>query len=99
MLNASLPDIAGILRDFGLSQEIGRISELQRYDYEDRNPGAKHVRLIVKAEPVSGPPLVVRNLYQAASGEIGVFDFNRCGDNNLFCDAVMQAVFEARLMD
>lgn len=39
------------------------------------------------------------NLYRAPSGEVGIFDFNRCGDNNLFCDAVMQAVFEARLMD
>lgn len=39
------------------------------------------------------------NLYQTPSGDIGIFDFNRCGDNNLFCDAVMQAVFEARLMD
>ncbi|MCI9444206.1 MAG: phosphotransferase [Oscillospiraceae bacterium] len=39
------------------------------------------------------------NLFQTCSGEIGIFDFNRCGDNNLFCDAVMQAVFEARLMD
>ena len=39
------------------------------------------------------------NLYQTPSGEIGVFDFNRCGDNNLFCDAFMQAVFEARLMN
>lgn len=39
------------------------------------------------------------NLYQVPSGEMGIFDFNRCGDNNLFCDAVMQAVFEARLMD
>lgn len=39
------------------------------------------------------------NLYQACTGEIGIFDFNRCGDNHLFCDAVMQAVFEARLMD
>lgn len=39
------------------------------------------------------------NLYQTSSGEIGIFDFNRCGDNNLFCDAVMQAIFEARLMD
>ncbi|MBP3705345.1 MAG: GNAT family N-acetyltransferase, partial [Clostridia bacterium] len=38
------------------------------------------------------------NLYLADNGEIGVFDFNRCGDNILFCDAVMQAVFEARLM-
>lgn len=39
------------------------------------------------------------NLYQTQTGEIGVFDYNRSGDNNLFCDAVMQAVFEARLMD
>lgn len=39
------------------------------------------------------------NLYRTCSGEIGIFDFNRCGNNILFCDAVMQAVFEARLMD
>lgn len=39
------------------------------------------------------------NLYQACTGEIGIFDFNRCGDNNLFCDVVMQAVFEAKLMN
>ncbi len=39
------------------------------------------------------------NLYQLESGNLGIFDFNRCGDNNLYCDAVMQAVFEARLMD
>lgn len=39
------------------------------------------------------------NLYQTADGEIGVFDFNRCGDNVLYYDAVMQAIFEARLMD
>ncbi len=39
------------------------------------------------------------NLYQTADGEIGLFDFNRSGDNNLYCDAVMQAIFEARLMD
>ena len=39
------------------------------------------------------------NLYQTSSGQIGIFDFNRCGDNNLFCDMVMQAVFESRLMD
>lgn len=38
------------------------------------------------------------NLYHAPSGEIGIFDFNRCGDNVLFCDAAMQAVFESRLM-
>lgn len=39
------------------------------------------------------------NLYQTPQGDIGLYDFNRCGDNNLYCDAVMQAVFEARLMD
>ena len=39
------------------------------------------------------------NLYQTAEGIIGVFDFNRCGDNVLYYDAVMQAIFEARLMD
>lgn len=39
------------------------------------------------------------NLYRTSSGQIGIFDYNRCGDNELFCDAVMQAMFEARLMD
>ena len=39
------------------------------------------------------------NLYQTADGEVGVFDFNRCGDNVLYYDAIMQAIFEARLMD
>lgn len=38
------------------------------------------------------------NLYLASENEIGIFDFNRCGDNVLFCDAAMQSVFEARLM-
>lgn len=39
------------------------------------------------------------NLFLAENGETGLFDFNRCGDNILFCDAVMQGVFESRLMD
>lgn len=39
------------------------------------------------------------NLFISEAGDIGMFDFNRCGDNILFCDAVMQGVFEARLMD
>ena len=39
------------------------------------------------------------NLYRTRDGRIGVFDFNRCGDNQLYFDAVMQAIFEARLMD
>ena len=39
------------------------------------------------------------NMYRTADGRLGVFDFNRSGDNNLYFDAVMQGVFEARLMD
>lgn len=39
------------------------------------------------------------NTYLTAEGEIGVFDFNCCGDNILFCDAVMQGWFEAHLMN
>lgn len=39
------------------------------------------------------------NLFLMESGEVGVFDFNNCGDNTLFGDAIMQAVFVARLMD
>lgn len=39
------------------------------------------------------------NLYRTKDGGIGLFDFNNSGDCNLFCDAFMQAVFEARLMD
>lgn len=39
------------------------------------------------------------NLYLTDGGEVGIFDFNRSGDNIPFCDAVMQAIFEARLMD
>ena len=39
------------------------------------------------------------NCFCTSSGEVGFFDFNNAGDNNLFCDAVMQGVFVARLMD
>ena len=38
------------------------------------------------------------NLY-ITGGRLGVFDFNNSGDNVLFYDAAMQAVFEATLMD
>ena len=38
------------------------------------------------------------NLYRCGDF-LGVFDFNRCGDNNLYCDAVMQSLFVSRLMD
>ena len=39
------------------------------------------------------------NLFITGDGIIGVFDFNRSGDNVLYFDAIMQAIFEARLMD
>lgn len=59
------------------------------------------VRRALEAEPryaVQGD-ISDCNLYDAKNGELGVFDFNRSGDNALFADAAMQAVFEARLMD
>lgn len=39
------------------------------------------------------------NLFLTPDGRVGMFDFNNCGDSILLCDAVMQGVFEARLMD
>ncbi len=39
------------------------------------------------------------NLYRTSDGRLGVFDFNLCGDSVPFFDAVMQAIFVARLMD
>lgn len=39
------------------------------------------------------------NLYITVEGEIGVFDYNNSGDNVLFFDVIMEAVFESRLMD
>lgn len=36
------------------------------------------------------------NLFIAENGEIGLFDFNRCGDNILFCDAVIAAFWMER---
>ena len=66
----------------------------------------KHDELVSRIEPLgNGPRYAVQgdisdcNLYRTDDGKLGVFDFNRCGDNVLFFDAVMQAVFEARLMD
>lgn len=38
------------------------------------------------------------NLFLSGDG-IGLFDFNHSGDNILFCDAIIQAVFEAKLME
>ena len=39
------------------------------------------------------------NCFRTPSGEVGFFDFNNAGDSILYCDAVMQGMFVARLMD
>lgn len=39
------------------------------------------------------------NLFLTQNGNIGMFDFNNCGDNVPFCDAVMQGVLVTRLME
>lgn len=66
----------------------------------------QHAALVSRIAPLGkGPRYAVQgdisdcNLYRTKDGRLGVFDFNRCGDNQLYFDAVMQAVFEARLMD
>jgi len=38
-------------------------------------------------------------LYITGGGQLGVFDFNNGGDNVLFYDAAMQAIFDATLME
>ena len=66
----------------------------------------EHARLVQRLAPFAEEPRYAVqgdisdcNLYRTQDGRLGVFDFNRCGDNNLFFDAGMQAIFEARLMD
>jgi Ser/Thr protein kinase RdoA (MazF antagonist) len=68
-----------------------------------KNQGEKCLQKIsvFKPEPryaVQGD-ISLCNLYKTKDGDIGLFDFNRSGDNNLYFDSIMQALFEARLMD
>ena len=39
------------------------------------------------------------NLFLTPEGELGVFDFNNCGDNAPYPDAVMHSVYMSRLME
>lgn len=39
------------------------------------------------------------NLFLTPEGELGVFDFNNCGDNAPYLDAVMHSVYISRLME
>ena len=60
MLTLTTKDIDRILRDYGISGTCAELTELQRYDYEENDPAAKEVRLIVKAVLDDGRRLVVR---------------------------------------
>ena len=60
MFTVSLPDLTGILADFGVQAPAAAFSELQRYHYEDSDPDSREVRLIVKVAPENEKPLVVR---------------------------------------
>ena len=66
----------------------------------------EHARLVQHLAPFEEEPryavqgdISLCNLYRTQDGRLGVFDFNRSGDSNLYFDSVMQAIFEARLMD
>ena len=66
----------------------------------------EHDRLLQQLQSFGNGPqyavqgdISINNLYQTASGDIGVFDFNLCGDSVPYFDSVMQAVYVARLMD
>lgn len=39
------------------------------------------------------------NMFMDGEGNLGLFDFNNCGDNILFADSVMQAYFISHLME
>ena len=87
---------------FSENKEILRAIEPSLYD-EIESITDSHLRKIAtfKKETqyaVQGD-ISLCNLYITATGEMGVFDYNNSGDNVLFYDAIMQAVFESRLMD
>ncbi len=60
MFKVNNTDIETILTDFGVTSKLHSFTELQRYYYEKDNLDSKEVRLIVKAELESAPPVVVR---------------------------------------
>lgn len=70
-----------------------KISQQAEADLNYLAPLKKEARFAVQGD------ISDENLYFSKAGKLGLFDFNRCGDNNLYCDVVMQGVFEARLMN
>ena len=51
MLKLERRDLSSILEDFGLSAGAAAgFAELQRYDYADKGPDTREVRLILRVE-------------------------------------------------
>ena len=80
MFVVNLTDIDRVVKDFKIGSEIRDISELQRYHYERDDPDSKEVRLIVKVELKSGPPLVIRFKNEADVTLEGIEDQSRFAD-------------------
>ncbi len=73
--------------------------------YLHRKIALEYQRIMAELEPLHlRPRYAVQgdisdcNCFFTSDWEIGFFDFNNAGDNVLFCDAVMQGLFTARLM-
>ncbi len=60
MFTINNTDIQTILTDFNVPSKLQAFTELQRYHYENSDPGSKEVRLIIKAELEAASPVVVR---------------------------------------
>lgn len=60
MFHVTKEEVQSILSDFGLSEPVEAITELQRYHYEKRDPLTREVRLILKVDRQKAEPVVVR---------------------------------------
>lgn len=60
MFTITPEDVVPILRDYGITEKIHKISELQRYHYERDDPDSKEVRLIVRVDLEDASALVIR---------------------------------------
>ena len=94
-------DLTGFDRISGLAPRLHGPA-LARFEQVRALHAARRARLeVLRARPryaVQGD-MSDCNMFVSAGGGLGVFDFNNCGDNCLYTDAVMQGVFVARLMD
>ena len=95
-------DLFFTLREFreiteDLSSEYNAMKEKILNEYERRmeqlKPMEKYARFAVQGD------FSDCNMFIDEEGKVGLFDFNNCGDNYLFADAVMQAYFISHLME